>query len=287
VQSKVTREQKPELYLRLMYSDEDRPVADTIKQALIKLHPATYSESVFLYDYLGWDADERDAEAGEYIVILVSRNSVESRWLRDLFSQEQGKYLLMRGITLLPVLVDDTSLPGYLTQYQVFDLSHDFATGVGSLVAKISQVPKINFGLLNADEFERLAVDLLDHLGFTIVEPESRLQASEARYDIVADYLSVDPFGGTRTERWLIELRLYKTERADLKALERFLINILATPGRYHAAIITNGQLTSATRDWLQLSNIQSQVPLRVIEGTDLKRLLLNYRDLVDKYFSR
>jgi hypothetical protein len=56
-------------------------------------------------------------------------------------------------------------------------------------------------------------------------------------------------------------------------------------PARSKGLLVTNGQLTSAARDWLASAEAQSRIEIRVIEGTELKRLLLQHKELVNKYF--
>ena len=286
MRDQASNEKEPGLILRLMYADEDTPVAEIIGTALRGLDIKAQNGSLFLYPNTHFDYADHDVEAGEYIVTLVSRNSVDSKWLSDVFSQEQRNYLLMKGITLLPVVIDDSIPPSFLKPYQLFDLTSNEEAALHALTTKISQVPKINFTLLDYMAFENLVEDLLIRLGFTNINGPARPPGQHSPFDFVATYERLDPFGAPRAETWVIETKLYKVERVDLRTLHQITkyLHIQSAPN--YSALITNGQLTSAAREWLQSSERERPIPLTIVEGTDLKRLLLNYRDLIDKYFS-
>jgi len=104
-------------------------------------------------------------------------------------------------------------------------------------------------------------------------------------YDIRANYISTDPFGAEKEETWIAEVKFYRNARADLNAMRQMASYLERLPGQYKGLIITNGQLTSAAREWLALAENEHRIEVRVVDGTELKRLLLNNPQLVDRYF--
>jgi hypothetical protein len=52
------------------------------------------------------------------------------------------------------------------------------------------------------------------------------------------------------------------------------------------ALLVTNGKLTSVALDWVSDAPKVTGIPIRVVDGTELKRLLLQNTDLVSKYFT-
>ena len=51
--------------------------------------------------------------------------------------------------------------------------------------------------------------------------------------------------------------------------------------------VVTNGRLTSVAHDFLSKASERSGHELRVIDGTELKNLLSQHPELVERYFGR
>lgn len=221
--------------------------------------------------------------ASDYLVVLLSPNSVNSVWVQQELGAALSRELTIRDITLLPVVIADCEIPPLLASYQFLDLRTDFDQGVTRLVEQMGFLPKIDFSLLDYKAFENLIVDLLARLGFRgfVREPGT----AELGVDIEAEYPTLDPFGVEVTETWLVEVKFYRQSRADLTSLRQLVDYMQGLSMRSRGLLVTNGQLTSAARDWLASAEAQYRMEIRVIDGTELKRLLLQHKDLVDRYF--
>src|SRR5215470_7480276 len=128
------KENKELVNVFLTYSSADKDKAERIFQELehrdIKVWLDAYELS------FGDSLIERmknAISASDYIVVMLSRNSVRSYWM----SHELGHYLSdfsRRDITLLPVRVDDCEIPVSLSKYRFLDLRDDFEKGIEKLV---------------------------------------------------------------------------------------------------------------------------------------------------------
>lgn len=275
------RTQQPKVFLS--YAAGDKEAATRIAYALIDRGlniwfdlgtpaGATFDSSIF-----------EAISASDYLVVLLSPNSVKSKWVEYELKAAMDKQLAARDITILPVLIADTEIPPLLQKYQYLDCRKDVELGVERLVDQISAAPEIDFSKLTWEQFEDLVMDLLAKLNFRNIEKQPFLK--DLRFDIKADYPREDPFGVPKTETWLVECKFYKKSRADVKAISEFLFALGVLAANYRGLLITNSHLTSAAQD--HLAHLETKVgkDVRVVDGTELKRLLIKYRDLVDKYF--
>lgn len=223
--------------------------------------------------------------ASDYLVILLSPHSVNSVWVQNELRAALSRDLIARDITLLPVLIADCEIPPHLAFYQHFDVRMDFEKGVRRLIKQIDAAAEIDFSELDRKAFENLVVDLLTELGFRNIERERA--ASDLGVDLKAYYSYPDPFAVQITDTWIIEIKFYRQARADLKSIHQLVGYMSSLPARSKGLLITNGQLTSAARDYLKLAEANSRVDIRVVDSTELKRLLLQNRNLINKYFGK
>jgi len=227
--------------------------------------------------------------SSDYIIFLVSPNSVKSEWCRDELTTALARDLTERDVSIMPVLISDlrdSEIPIALKNIKWLDLRKNYERNIDLLVKRITNAPKIDFSYMDAKTFEKLACDLLKNLGFTNIQYQA--QVGMWRPDIKAEYLLKDPFGVETSEVWLVETKFYKKERASLRSLYQMMNYFLAFPGRYNKILlITNSQLTSAAKDWLFWTfQKEHRVQIRVIEGPELKNLLLGFPRLIQEYFA-
>jgi len=279
---KSDTQKEPQVFLS--YASADKKIAHRIVDKLHERGVRVWSDIYELrYRDSLVEAIKNAISACDYLVVLLSPHSVESVWVKKELGIALSSDWTIRGITLLPVIIADCEIPPFLTSYQYLDLRTDFEQGVTRLVEQIDSIPKIDFSKLDWKNFENLVNDLLGKLGFKVIEREWRINNSKV-VDLKADYSHLDPFGVEVTETWLVEVKFYSQSRADLKSIQQFVDYLSKLPGS-KGLLITNSQLTSAARDGLKLVEAKSRLEIRVIEGTELKRLLLQHRDLVNKYF--
>jgi len=220
--------------------------------------------------------------SADYVVVLLSPDSVRSIWFRNELAI-MAHDLKARDVTIIPAVIADCQVPKSLRDRVLLDLRKDLEGGIDLLVEQIVNAPRIDFSRLSASAFEHLIGDLLERLGFTHVRYQVRVRRWEA--DIVAEYSTCDPFGARVTEIWLVETKFYRNERPDLESIHRLTAYIRTLPEKYKLLLVTNGQLTSTAKEWAQTSWNTTRSQVRIIEGPELKKLLLSHKDIVEEYF--
>lgn len=268
----------------LSYAAADRQIAQRILVELQKRQAQAWFEE---YELLPDDSittlAERKLGAGDYLVVLLSPDSVNSLWVQQELSNGLSSDLTSRDITLLPVLVADCEIPLSLTTYQYFDLRTGLDSKIALFAEQLSAVYIIDFSTLDEVTFEKLVIDLLARFRFEGINGKKRF--ADKVIDLVAEYPRIDPFGIEQKENWLVEIKFLPRARADLRSITQLVAYLSVVPKGYKGLLVTNGQLTSVARGWLESAEVKSRTEVRVIDGPELKRLLLQHKDLINKYF--
>lgn len=219
--------------------------------------------------------------SSDYIVIFISPNY--SKWQEYETYIGLEKYLSRRDITIIPVLLDKVVVPDILNTFLYIDLTENIDIGLNVLINQIQNTSKIDFSMLNGYQFENLVADLLQEIGF--INIKRNITSGDANIDIICDYKYADPFGSIQLETWIVEVKLYSNSRLDISSIQQIKSQLLSNINYNKALIVTNGYLTSASKQALDLIKSKEQIDIRVIEGSELKRLLLNNNTLINKYF--
>ncbi len=267
----------------ISYAVEDRGIASALGDALEERGVNAW------YDVMVPVGDSLEAEiynlisASDYLIVLLSPHTLSSKWTSYELSTAIGKELTIRGITILPVLIADTEIPDVLRQYQLIDCRGDVKSGIEKLVEQISTAPEIDFSRLDWKSFQDLVVDLMSKLGFRHIENPSIINNREI--DIKAEYLHPDPFDVIKKEIWIGECKFYRKSRVDLGVISDFFSKLSQFPNA-HGFLVTSSQLTSVAKNFLEDMKVRNNRDVRIIDGTELKRLLIKNKDIATKYFS-
>lgn len=265
----------------LSYSNLDKNVAREITSQLRKS-----GANVWLADWEFKAGDslaqriESSLRAADYIIVLLSSNSVASPWVGQELNTALTRELGTRAVTVLPILLEDCEIPPDLADHTWIDLRHGRAAGLAQLIDRLTLIPDLDFSQLNGQRFEDLVLELLPALGFSDLHRHPNDERTE--FDAVATLHPLDSMGREETQTWLIEAKFYNRERADLRSIFELARRAQSWPQPARVLIATDGQLTSAAKQWLT----EAPVPLRVIEGTELKELLLREVRIARRYFS-
>ena len=280
--SEQERTQRCQIFLSYAHDDEyaARIIADKMCKKGFRVLPDMYE-----LDTVGAlaSAIQNAISASDYLVVLLSPNSMKSAWVQKELNVALARELTTRDITLLPVVIADCEIPAALASHQYLDLRSDFEEGVDRLVEQIGLVSEMDFSILDYRLFEDLVVDLLAMLGFTDMKQGWAIE--DKCIDIKALYPRLDPFSAEIVETWLVEVKFYRKSRADLKSIHQLAGYLSSLPEHCKGLLVTNSQLTSAAREWLASAESKDRIQIRVIDGTELKRLLLQHKDLIHKYF--
>jgi hypothetical protein len=224
------------------------------------------------------DAVERKLRTSDYFIVLVSSVALNSRHFHnEVLRQDFVRELSDRSITLIPIVLDDVQLPDAIRHIQHIDFRVDPRAAIEELVSRLESAVDINFSALSPRQFEELIADLLSDLGFQ-AEREAVFQGR--RFDFRISFDSMDPFGGSTAEDWLIEVKHYSSGRLSVAVVTEFAGIALAMGNqRARIALVTSSQVTSAAREIIR------RTPVRLVEGVELKRILLTRPELVRKHF--
>ncbi|ACK70004.1 restriction endonuclease [Gloeothece citriformis PCC 7424] len=231
-----------------------------------------------------WVDSIRNAiSASSYFFLLLSKDSVNSPFINTEFISIL-KELQIRNITLIPILLENCEIPQPLAVYQFFDMRSGIEENLDQLANTLKSASKIDFEKLTPKTFDQLVIDLLKKLGF--VNSKLNSQINELGIDAIVEFPQKDPFGSEIREIYLVETKFYRHSRPDLRALRQLVEYTKILSEIDQALLITNGQLTSTAHDWANDATKNTGIPIRIIDGTELKRLLLQNTDLVSQYFT-
>jgi hypothetical protein len=70
----------------------------------------------------------------KYFIIIISQNSVKSRWVQEELNAALVKQIASNGTFLLPVLIDDCSIPPLLSHRHYADFRKSYESGIKELL---------------------------------------------------------------------------------------------------------------------------------------------------------
>ncbi|PHM09745.1 TIR domain-containing protein [Nostoc sp. 'Peltigera malacea cyanobiont' DB3992] len=266
------------------YASADKAVARVIVEGLRSRNINVWLDDYELYPGTHWAESIRSAvSASAYFLLLLSKHLVNSHWVSK-ETEAVLKELQNRDITFLPVLLEDCEIPLSLATYQFFDMRSGIEENLEKLVNALSSTVEIDFEKLSPHTFEQLVTDLLQKLGFINLQSQSK--QSDSGIDAIVEFRHKDPFGAENRDIYAVETKFYRDSRADLRTLKQLIGYVKNHPKIDKALLVTNGNLTSVALDWVSDASKLTGIPIRVVDGTELKRLLLQNNDLVSKYFT-
>ncbi len=287
----VTRNGGPsngDLRVRISYAEIDSATARRVVAQLaadgVLVDQANYSASVQGSAGLVGTV----LAAGDCLIVLLSPGAVESAELRPILEGVGSGELSSRDITVILAMIEDCEVPDELRDYCLLDMRTSFSEGVSTLARKLRSASRLDFSKLNDDEFQRLALNVAERLGFVEWALDGTDQPAGDAASIPADTVLAhrDMPTAVSAETWVIAARLYPQARVDLRSLRRLRENVHKHAGLKGGLLVTNTHLTSAAQHWLR--ETQNDPPMiQVIDGARLKTLLLQYDDLAEKYFRR
>lgn len=269
----------------ISYSYEDRDnaelIADRLKSAGI---------DIFI-DYKGISVGDKIFDelkylfqASDFVLILLSKSIFKSPYFHFEYSQDFFRQAQQRKIAVIPILIEKCNIPSDFLEYNILNLTANFDKGIEKLIERIRIIPEISFNKLGYQEFENMVYDLIKSYGFKNIQREQRLY--DRGIDFIAEYFSKNPFGQKKKEIWMIETKLYSESRFDIRTIKNI------TDSYRHInkedaklLLITNGQLNSIIKDYLEDFKRNEFLDIEVIDGLLLKQLIANKRGILNKYF--
>jgi len=234
-----------------------------------------------------------NVESSDVVLLLMPEHDYESKWIHKEINKSLKYKLKSRNILVIPVYLGRrVFLPSLNDQVSFFieNLSYsgskkDYSeSSVEKLVTYLSNLPKVNFELLDPVAFELLIIELLKKLRFLDIQHQS--YDRDMGFDISAKTKTRNPFGGISYIHWAIEIKYNKNSRADISSLKQLSYYLEDRSLDVNGVLITNGQLTSTAREWLEYNEKEKRTSITVVDGIKLKQLLLKYPELVNRFFT-
>jgi hypothetical protein len=127
----------------ISYSHQDKPSVDLIANCLVEAGHEIWVDQFKLKpgDNISRKIQEGIAFA-EVFIVVVSANSLSSKWVLQEFSALALSELSKRESKIIPILLDDSAVPSYLSNYLYLDLSRDLAMGLNSLVRSLAIIQR-------------------------------------------------------------------------------------------------------------------------------------------------
>jgi hypothetical protein len=217
-----------------------------------------------------------------FLLLLVTPAMWASGWIELHFPDRALQDLFDRGVTVIPITVDVASVPGSIAHLQRFAIQST-PTDLDRLVGQVAVAPLIDLESMNPKLFESLVYDLLNELGFRDGRAPDAPRPPVG--DFIVEFVSHDPFGSERTDTWLIEAKHSRQDRVSPFGVSRLAAVVESNRRFTKGLLVTNGRLTSSTRRALEDLEQKTGSSIRVIDGAELKVLLLQRPGVVARYF--
>lgn len=125
------------------YSHQDKPTVDAIVDRLKLAGHEIWIDHLRLRpgDNISRKIEE-GIETSDAVLVVVSANSLSSKWVQQEFSSLALSEISKRASRVIPILIDSSSVPSYLSKYLYIDLTKDLEAGLTSLVQSLDVVKR-------------------------------------------------------------------------------------------------------------------------------------------------
>lgn len=223
---------------------------------------------------------EEGIQLSSAFILVLSSSSMNSHWVKYEMNSALLLNAIKKGITILPIKIDDSEVPPDLSGYTYADFSSNREEALEVLKSSLLKPNKVDYEFsdwsnLSVRTFEDLIFELLVNEGFSVIRtPPTR----DGGYDFVA---TTENALGSK-EKIIIESKFYKNQKISIDTLRK-LYAVTTIENVNKLLLITNSELTNASREFLSESNSN----IVVWEGHEIIRRLFSYPAIVEKYFPK
>ena len=152
----------------LSHSSKDKTFVEKLAKDILALDVEVWLDKweMKVGDSL-FDKIEEGLETSDYLIVILSKNSVNSLWVRKELNAFLCDEISSKNVKILPVLIDDCNIPIFLREKLYADFREDYASGFQMLVDVITNpvedkeifIEKIN--VLKGKTTENLCLDVI------------------------------------------------------------------------------------------------------------------------------
>ncbi len=140
----------------------------------------------------------------------------------------------------------------------------------------------INFKKISDTQFEELCFELLLRLGYKKLT--WRQGSADNGRDIEGELLVNNSLIENYSEKWFFECKNYSKGVPPEELYSKIAWADAEKP--HHLTLLISSHLSNNSRTWLEKISKEKQYFIHVIEGKQLRKIVLNFNDIVSKHFS-
>jgi HJR/Mrr/RecB family endonuclease len=267
----------------ISYSSKDKPFVKWLVEILNNAGISVWydQEEVRVGDSIQKKIEE-GLRASSFLIIVLSRSSLESKWVQYELNSALMYSAQKSGIKILPVLIESVQIPSDISSFRYVDFTTDMQGAIAKLIRTIRQEIRMpNWDIINPKKFEDLVLQLLVREGLDVI---IKAGTRDAGFDFTAYYQKILPGNVVIPEKWIIVAKFYKKTKLSVPIIAQ-IYGVAKVTNAATLLLITSSSLTNAAKEFIA-QNIRD---LRVVvwDETFLSDLLSNYNDLWNKYFTR
>lgn len=227
-------------------------------------------------------------QSSDFVLLLTPTRSL-SAWRTQGAGAAIRQKLKSRNVSIVPVFLGPRPLiPGLadFVSFYIDERSRRFDPGgsIHKIATYMANLPRVEFNRLSPQAFEALVVALLKKFKFLDIGVNRGVSGA---FDFEAKTRTRNPFGGFGVTLWVFKIKFHKNSRADINSLSELSHFLQKQPLGVNGVLITNGQLTSTAREWIESNQESKRISIAVVDGTQLRELVLKYPDVIDMFFGR
>ena len=152
----------------LSHSSKDKPFVEKLAKDILALDVEVWLDKweMRVGDSL-FDKIEEGLETSDYLIVILSKNSVNSLWVKKELNAFLCDEISSKNVKILPALIDDCSIPIFLREKLYADFRGDYAGGFQMLTEVITNPAKDNrifiekINILKGKTSENLCLDVI------------------------------------------------------------------------------------------------------------------------------
>jgi hypothetical protein len=278
--SSETEATRPNARVFVSHSYQDKDIAARISTAL--------KDADFNVWFDAWELQAGDSiatklreglRASDFLLVLLSPESVSSRWVREEMALALSSELRQRAITVVPVILRDCDIPDKLRDLTAIDLRNERPDSIKQLVEALTLAHDVDFASLSPRQFEELVAAVFEAEGYNV---QLSMATRDGGRDLVIRREN-EEFPVTMA----VQVQHYKERRVTVETIRAAIGGAILAGRDASALIVSSTQLTSAAQELVAHVNETSGQKVSVIDGPSLEKIVVRHPQVVRRFFRR